>query len=204
MKGHIENSLLRWMARARQMFQICLEPAGKAQRAKGNGLKHDIAEIGDTAFGVPETFPTGIVADAVRGAAVVLDSIRVHVEPVGVLVVLKSIDVDGDAIVKVDLLARSHARMNLGGIVFADPAHVEVVAVVGEVGRGGLANGLAVVRVELPERGHHRFCLARRAIQKIGKFGCAVDPWNFQRSRIGCGVGQSREARRDAISHSPR
>jgi hypothetical protein len=41
-----------------------------------------------------------------------------------VLVILESVNVDGYPIVKINLLARRYACMDLGRIVFADPANL--------------------------------------------------------------------------------
>jgi len=86
------------------------------------------------------------------------------------LVILKRIDVDSDAIVCGDLFPGSYARANLGRIVFADPAHIQVFPVVGEEGSGGLADGLAIVRSPLLEDGNHRLGFTWCSIQKVSEF----------------------------------
>lgn len=135
----------------------------KAQAAKRDSLQHDIAIPGDLPFGIPHSFPTGVVTDAVGGASIELNAVRIGVEPIAVLMVLKSVDDDADTVVGVDLLAGSDAGANLGRIVFADPADVQVLAIVGKIRRGGLANGLAVVRVELFKDGDDSLGLAGRS-----------------------------------------
>jgi len=96
-------------------------------------------------------------------------------------VILEGVDVDGHAIVEVDLLSRRHPGVDLGGIVFADPADVQVLAVVGEIGGGGLRDGFALMRIELLENRDHSLGFARRPVQKIRQRGRTDDPRYAQR-----------------------
>ena len=129
---------------------------------------------------------------AVGGAAVILNAVGVHVEPVGVLVVLKCVDVDGDSVVGVDLLARRDAGTDLGGIVPADPADIEVFAVVGEIRSRGLAHRLAIVRIELFEDYDYRLRLTGRVIEEIGELWSATDTWNLERRQFNGGANNGK------------
>lgn len=97
---------------------------GKPEAAERNGLQHNVTIRRDTTLRIPERFPARIVANAVRGASVVLNPVRIHIEPVSVFVVLEGIDIDGDAVIRIDLLSRGHTRANLARIVLADPRNV--------------------------------------------------------------------------------
>lgn len=78
------------------------------------------------------------------------------------------------------------AGTDLGGIVLADPADIEVFAVVGEIRSRGLAHRLAVVRIELLEDCDYRLRLARRAVEEIGELWSAADTWNLEWRQFNC------------------
>ena len=149
--------------------------AGEADALEGDGGQDRIAIRGEPALGVPEGVPTGIVLDPVGDVAVGLYSVRVDVEPVHVPVVVKSIDIEDHAVIVHDLIVLGDPSANQLGIVLADEGRVQVLVVIGEVGRRRLRHRLAVARRVLTEIGDHEFRLARDAVQKIAELGGAAD-----------------------------
>ncbi len=147
----------------------------KPERLEWNRDQDDVAVAGDLRLAAPEPLPTEVVAVAVGGDAVELNGVSVHVEPIGVAVVVKRIDVDGDPVVVQDLFSLGDPGTDQLRIVLGDEGDIQVLVVVGEVGRRRLRYRGAVLGVHLAEIRDHRLRLARLAGQEVAQFRCPAD-----------------------------
>lgn len=98
--------------------------ARKAEAAERNLDQDGVTVGGDPSIALPKSVVIVVVALPLRAGCVGLNAERIHVEIEDVLAVAKRVEIDGDFVVALDIVAIRHASAEFRFLLLAEEDHV--------------------------------------------------------------------------------